>query len=73
MDNRLKEMIDYISAIEKKSSDLIKRFQKNNLELIKANQKILELTNKLEKSESSIKNAKKNIDNLISKIKTGKF
>ena len=73
MDNRLKEMIDYISAIEKKSSDLIKRFQKNNLELIKANQKILELTNKLEKSESSIKDAKKNIDNLISKIKTGKF
>ena len=73
MDNRLKEMIDYISVIEKKSSDLIKRFQKNNLELNKANQKILELTNKLEKSESSIKNAKKNIDNLISKIKTGKF
>ena len=69
MDNRLKEMIDYISAIEKKSSDLIKRFQKNNLDL----NKILELTNKLEKSESSIKNAKKNIDNLISKIKTGKF
>ncbi|MEC7830695.1 MAG: hypothetical protein VX812_02900 [Pseudomonadota bacterium] len=73
MDNRLKEMIDYISAIEKKSSDLIKRFQKNNLDLNKANQIILELTNKLEKSESSIKDAKKNIDNLISKIKTGKF
>ena len=71
MDNRLKEMNDYISIIEKKSLDLIKKYQKTNQDLNSAIQKIGELTNKLEKSESSIKQAKKNIDNLIAKIKNG--
>ena len=73
MDNRLKEMNDYISIIEKKSLDLIKKYQKTNQDLNSAIQKIGELTNKLEKSESSIKRAKKNIDNLIAKIKNGRF
>ena len=73
MDNRLKEMNDYISIIEKKSLNLIKKYQKTNQELNSAIQKISELTNKLEKSESSIKQAKKNIDNLIAKIKNGRF
>ena len=73
MDNRLKEMNDYISIIEKKSLDLIKKYQKTNQDLNSAIQKIGELTNKLEKSESSIKHAKKNIDNLIAKIKNGRF
>ncbi|MBS39519.1 MAG: hypothetical protein CML90_02580 [Rhodobiaceae bacterium] len=73
MDNRLKEMNDYISIIEKKSLDLIKKYQKTNQDLNSAIQKIGELTNKLEKSESSIKQAKKNIDNLIAKIKNGRF
>ena len=62
MDNRLKEMNDYILMIEKKSSDLIKKYQKTNQDLNSAIQKIGELTNKLEKNESSIKDAKKNID-----------
>ena len=73
MDNRLKEMNDYISIIEKKSLNLIKKYQKTNQDLNSAIQKIGELTNKLEKSESSIKQAKKNIDNLITKIKNGRF
>ena len=73
MDNRLKEMNDYISIIEKKSLDLIKKYQKTNQDLNSAIQKIGELTNKLEKSESSIKQAKKNIVNLIAKIKNGRF
>tara|TARA_B100001121_G_C18583872_1_gene571077 strand:+ start:578 stop:802 length:225 start_codon:yes stop_codon:yes gene_type:complete len=73
MDNRLKEMNDYISIIEKKSLNLIKKYQKTNQELNSAIQKISELTNKLEKSESSIRQAKKNIDNLIAKIKNGRF
>ena len=73
MDNRLKEMNDYISIIEKKSLDLIKKYHKANQDLNSAIQKIGELTNKLEKSESSIKQAKKNIDNLIAKIKNGRF
>ena len=73
MDNRLKEMNDYISIIEEKSLDLIKKYQKTNQDLNSAIQKIGELTNKLEKSESSIKQAKKNIDNLIAKIKNGRF
>ena len=73
MDNRLKEMNDYISIIEKKSLDLIKKYQKTNQDLNSAIQKIGELTNKLEKSESSIKQAKKNIDHLIAKIKNGRF
>tara|TARA_Y100001936_G_scaffold119470_1_gene116898 strand:- start:112 stop:336 length:225 start_codon:yes stop_codon:yes gene_type:complete len=73
MDNRLKEMNDYISIIEKKSLNLIKKYQKTNQDLNSAIQKIGELTNKLEKSESSIKQAKKNIDNLIAKIKNGRF
>ena len=73
MDNRLKEMNDYISIIEKKSLDLIKKYQKTNQDLNSAIQKIGELTNKLEKSESSIRQAKKNIDNLIAKIKNGRF
>jgi len=73
MDNRLKEMNDYISINEKKSLDLIKKYQKTNQDLNSAIQKIGELTNKLEKSESSIKQAKKNIDNLIAKIKNGRF
>ena len=60
MDNRLKEMNDYILMIEKKSSDLIKKYQKTNQDLNSAIKKIDELTNKLEKSESSIKDAKKN-------------
>jgi len=73
MDNRLKEMNDYISIIEKKSLSLIKKYQKTNQDLNSAIQKISELTNKLEKSESSIRQAKKNIDNLIAKIKNGRF
>ena len=73
MDNRLKEMNDYISIIEKKSLNLIKKYQKTNQDLNSAIQKISELTNKLEKSESSIRQAKKNIDNLIAKIKNGRF
>ena len=73
MDNRLKEMNDYISIIEKKSLNLIKKYQKTNQDLNSAIQKIGELTNKLEKSESSIRQAKKNIDNLIAKIKNGRF
>ena len=48
MDNRLKEMNDYILMIEKKSSDLIKKYQKTNQDLNSAIQKIGELTNKLE-------------------------
>ena len=59
--------------IEKKSYDLIKKYQKTNQDLNSAIQKIGELTNKLEKSESSIKDAKKNIDSLINKIKNGRF
>ena len=50
-----------------------KKYQKTNQDLNSAIQKIGELTNKLEKSESSIKQAKKNIDNLIAKIKNGRF
>ncbi len=73
MDNRLKEMNDYILVIEKKSIDLIKKYQKKDQDLNLAIKKIGELTNKLEKSESSIKQAKKNIDNLIAKIKNGRF
>ena len=73
MDNRLKEMIDYLSIVERKSSDLIKKVEKTNHELGKANQRIADLTSKLDKSESSRKEAKKNIDNLIIKIKNGKF
>ena len=73
MDNRLKEMIDCLSIVENKSSDLIKKFEKTNQELGKANQRIADLTSKLDKSESSRKEAKKNIDNLITKIKNGKF
>ena len=73
MDNRLKEMNDYILMIETKSSVLIKKYQKINQDLNSAIQKIGELTNKLEKNESSIKDAKKNIDSLINKIKSGRF
>tara|TARA_B100000427_G_scaffold161467_1_gene134274 strand:- start:1656 stop:1877 length:222 start_codon:yes stop_codon:yes gene_type:complete len=73
MDNRLKEMIDYLSIVERKSSDLIKKVEKTNHELGKANQRIADLASKLDKSESSRKEAKKNIDNLITKIKNGKF
>ena len=73
MDNRLKEMIDYLSIVENKSSDLIKKVEKTNQELGKANQRIADLASKLDKSESSRKEAKKNIDNLITKIKNGKF
>ncbi len=73
MDNRLKEMNDYILMIEKKSANLIEKYYKTNQDLNSAIQKIGELTNKLDKSESSIKDAKKNIDSLINKIKSGKF
>jgi septal ring factor EnvC (AmiA/AmiB activator) len=73
MDNRLKEMIDYLSIVENKSSDLIKKAEKTNHVLGKANQRIADLASKLDKSESSRKEAKKNIDNLITKIKNGKF
>ena len=73
MDNRLKEMIDYLSIVENKSSDLIKKVEKTNHELGKANQRITDLASKLDKSESSRIEAKKNIDNLITKIKNGKF
>ena len=73
MDNRLKEMIDCLSILENKSSDLIKKFEKTSHELGKANQRITDLASKLDKSESSRKEAKKNIDNLITKIKNGKF
>ena len=73
MDNRLKEMNDYILIIEKKSADLINKYHKTNQDLNSAIQKIGELTNKLDKSESSIKDAKKNIDSLINKIKSGRF
>jgi len=73
MDNRLKEMIDYLSIVENKSSDLIKKFEKTSHELGKANQRITDLASKLDKSESSRIEAKKNIDNLITKIKNGKF
>jgi len=73
MDNRLKEMIDCLSIVENKSSDLIKKFEKTNQELGKANQRIADLTSKLDMSESSRKEAKKNIDTLITKIKNGKF
>ncbi|MEC9382239.1 MAG: hypothetical protein VX806_01300 [Pseudomonadota bacterium] len=69
----MKEMIDYLSIVERKSSDLIKKVEKTNHELGKANQRIADLTSKLDKSESSRKEAKKNIDNLITKIKNGKF
>ena len=51
----------------------IRDSQKTNQDLNSAIQKIGELTNKLEKSESSIKDAKKNIDSLINKIKNGRF
>ena len=73
MDNRLKEMNDYILIIEKKANLLINKYQKCNEDLKSAIQKIGELTNKLEKNESSIKDAKKKIDNLINNIKTGRF
>ena len=73
MDNRLKEMNDYILTIEKKANLLINKYQKCNEDLKSAIQKIGELTNKLEKNESSIKDAKKKIDNLINNIKTGRL
>ena len=55
MDNRLKEMNDYILMIEKKSFDLIKKYQKTNQDLNSAIQKIGELTNKLKFKLKSIK------------------
>ena len=58
----LKELAEYISTVEKKSFNLIKKYEKTVLDLNKANSLIGDLQEKLETSESSRRSAKKNIE-----------
>ena len=69
MVKRLKELEEYISTVEKKSFNLIKKYKKTVLDLNKANSLIGDLQEKLETSESSRRGAKKNIEVLIKKIR----
>ena len=73
MVKRLKELEDYISTIEKKSFNLIKKYEKTVLDLNKANSLIGDLQEKLETNESSRRSAKKNIEVLIKKIRNNKL
>ena len=69
----LKELAEYISTVEKKSFNLIKKYEKTVLDLNKANSIIGDLQEKLETSESSRRSAKKNIEVLIKKIRNNKL
>jgi|TARA_B100001245_G_scaffold171339_1_gene130028 Txe/YoeB family toxin of Txe-Axe toxin-antitoxin module len=69
----LKELAEYISTVEKKSFNLIKKYEKTVLDLNKANSLIGDLQEKLETSESSRRSAKKNIEVLIKKIRNNKL
>ncbi len=69
----LKELAEYISTVEKKSFNLIKKYEKTVLDLNKANSIIGDLQEKLETSESSRISAKKNIEVLIKKIRNNKL
>lgn len=69
----LKELAEYISTVEKKSFNLIKKYEKTTLDLNKANSLIGDLQEKLETSESSRISAKKNIEVLIKKIRNNKL
>ena len=73
MVKRLKELEEYISTVEKKSFNLIKKYEKTVLDLNKANSLIGDLQEKLETSESSRRSAKKNIEALIKKIRNNKL
>ena len=73
MVKRLKELEEYISTVEKKSFNLIKKYEKTVLDLNKANSLIGNLQEKLETSESSRRSAKKNIEVLIKKIRNNKL
>lgn len=73
MVKRLKELEEYISTVEKKSFNLIKKYEKTVLDLNKANSLIGDLQEKLETSESSRRGAKKNIEVLIKKIRNNKL
>ena len=69
----LKELAEYISTVEKKSFNLIKKYEKTVFDLNKANSLIGDLQEKLETSESSRRSAKKNIEVLIKKIRNNKL
>ena len=69
----LKELAEYISTVEKKSFNLIKKYEKTVLDLNKANSLIGDLQEKLETSESSRRSPKKNIEVLIKKIRNNKL
>ena len=69
----LKELAEYISTVEKKSFNLIKKYEKTVLDLNKANSLIGDLQEKLETNESSRRSAKKNIEVLIKKIRNNKL
>ena len=69
----LKELAEYISTVEKKSFNLIKKYEKTVLDLNKANSLIGDLQEKLETSESPRSSAKKNIEALIKKIRNNKL
>ena len=73
MVKRLKELEEYISTVEKKSFNLIKKYEKTVLDLNKANSLIEDLQEKLETSESSRRGAKKNIEVLIKKIRNNEL
>ena len=73
MVKRLKELTEYILTVEKKSFNLIKKYEKTVLDLNKANSIIGDLQEKLETSESSRISAKKNIEVLIKKIRNNKL
>lgn len=73
MVKRLKELEEYISTVEKKSFNLIKKYEKTVLDLNKANSLIGDLQEKLETSESSRRGAKKNIEVLIKKIRNNEL
>tara|TARA_B100000378_G_scaffold278490_1_gene281927 strand:- start:2037 stop:2261 length:225 start_codon:yes stop_codon:yes gene_type:complete len=73
MVKRLKELEEYISTVEKKSFNLIKKYEKTVLDLNNANSLIGDLQEKLETSESSRRGAKKNIEVLIKKIRNNKL
>ena len=73
MVKRLKELAEYILTVEKKSFNLIKKYEKTVLDLNKTNSIIGDLQEKLETSESSRISAKKNIEVLIKKIRNNKL
>jgi len=73
MVKRLKELAEYILTVEKKSFNLIKKYEKTVLDMNKANSIIGDLQEKLETSESSRISAKKNIEVLIKKIRNNKL